>query len=108
MSEISLMRQIQLRASKMGGRLFRNNVGFCECRGRKIRYGVGGKGWPDTLGWFPLLITQEMVGRTIAQFAGVEVKDGAPTTKDQVRVITGIIRAGGIGIIAHSVDDLHA
>ena len=90
----------------MGGRLFRNQIGFCTCRGRKVRYGVGGKGWPDLIGWFPLTITEKMVGRTVAQFAGVEVKDATTLKKHQQKVLIGLIKAGGIALVAHSVDDL--
>ena len=116
MSEASLMREIQIAACNLGWRLLRNNIGmawsgnpckFCRHRMRPIRYGVGGKGWPDTIGWKTITITPEMVGQEIAQFAGVEIKtDDGILEKEQADVLIGIIKAKGIGIVARSVHDL--
>lgn len=105
-NEAPLMRKMQMKASEIGARLFRNTIGFCECRGRKIRYGVGGKGGSDLLGWTPITITPQMVGRTIAVFVAVEVKDGSPTTKEQMQFLQAVIRAGGVGLIANSTAGL--
>lgn len=91
--ESILSAEIQLRASQLGVRLFRNTIGYCTCRGRKIRYGVGGKGGSDLIGWYQ------------GRFVAVEVKVNTPTTKEQVTFLKNVIRAGGIGIIAHSVEE---
>lgn len=92
MTESQLMRLIQLRASELGARLFRNNVGFC--RGTKVRYGVCNPGGSDLIGWFR------------GRFLAVEVKAGTATTKAQADFLKAVIQAGGIGIVAHSIDDV--
>lgn len=93
--ESKLMREIQIKASKQGSRLFRNNIGFCTCRGRKIRYGVGGKGGSDLIGW-----TKE------GKFLAIEVKIDSPTTKEQAAFLNAVIKSGGVGFIAYSTDDI--
>lgn len=114
MSETRLLRQIQIKASRLGARLFRNNTGMawsgvpcaaCRVIMRRIRFGLA-VGSSDLIGWKPFTITQEMVGRTIAVFWACEVKDGSPTTKEQKAFLEVVIRSGGIGIIAHSTDDI--
>lgn len=64
-------------------RFFRNNRGAFEDKtGRWIRYGlandskVRGKQLraADLIGWRRIIITQDMVGKQIAQFASVECK----------------------------------
>lgn len=96
MREGELMRRIQKHASTLGARLFRNQVGFCECRGRKIRYGVCSPGGSDLIGW-----------TSSGRFMAVEVKTARGiTTKQQANFLKQVIRAGGIGIVARSEDDL--
>lgn len=91
------MRSIQLRASKLGARIFRNNIGFCACRGRKIKYGVGGKGGADLIGW-----------AHTGQFMAVEVKDTSRTTKEQMQFLQAAIVSNCIGILAHSVEEFES
>lgn len=93
MSEATLMRQIQLRASEMGVRLFRNNVGLYKRGPRVIRYGLC-VGSSDLIGWNP-------AGRFIA----VEVKLTTSTTKEQMQFLQAVVISAGIGIIAHSVQE---
>lgn len=111
-SETKLMHQIQVRASYLGYRLFRNNVGLAwvgravPIRGvthvllryaRRIRMGFC-PGSSDLIGWKPRIITQEMVGSVIAQFVAREVKTetGRPA-KAQVAFIDMVNAAGGDG-----------
>lgn len=67
----------------LGYRLARNNVGvLLDKRGVPVRYGL----WNQTremnerikssdyVGWRPLLITPDMVGDVVAQFAAIEFK----------------------------------
>lgn len=111
--ESRLMRQIQLKASQLGARLFRNNVGvgwlgnpcgFCQHTLRRVRYGLQ-VGSSDQIGWQTITITPEMVGRNIAVFLAVEVKDGSRTTKEQVAFLKAVINAGGRGLVAQSLED---
>lgn len=64
-------------------RLFRNNSGaFKDESGRLIRFGVGNTSAAenkkyksgDYIGWFPLTITADMVGKTIAVYTELEMK----------------------------------
>ena len=46
------------------------------------------KGGSDLVGWSPLVITPDMVGKTVAMFTAVEVKtQGVPLTDDQKHFI---------------------
>lgn len=105
-NEASLMRKIQIRASEWGSRLFRNNVGCYRIGQRFIRYGLGGNGGSDLIGFTSVTITPQMVGQTVAIFTAVEVKAGSRTTKEQCQFLQGVIKAGGIGLIARSIDDV--
>ncbi len=100
------MREIQIKASRLGARLLRNQTGAYKIGKRWISYGVGGKGGSDLIGWTPIEITPDMVGRTIAVFSAIEVKVDTPTTKEQVQFLEAVIRNGGIGLVCRSSDDL--
>ena len=105
MSEAALMRRIQMRASDMGDRLFRNNVGCVWIKRFFLRYGLC-VGSSDLIGWKRVTITEDMVGQRVAVFYAVEVKAGTKTTKEQAHFLKEVIQAGGVGLVAHSVDDL--
>jgi hypothetical protein len=116
MSEIELMRAIQLRASEMGHRLFRNNVGMGWV-GPQVRVSHS-----QMIMMHPgdMLIRRAMVlhaglaegssdliGLTdTGRFLAVEVK--APKGKlreGQESFLEMVQRLGGIGIVAKSVED---
>lgn len=72
-----------------------------------VQNGLGVVGIPDFVCCVPLTITQEMVGRTIGVFMGVEAK--APgkektTTPNQKMRLAGIHEAGGVAIVASDGD----
>lgn len=104
MTEAAVQQQIRLALSSAGAVAFRNNVGaFTDERGRLVRYGVCNPGGSDLLGWTPVTITQQMVGRTVAVFTAVEVKAprGKPT-EAQRNFIDQVLQAGGYAGIARS------
>lgn len=120
--ESSLMRKIQMRASQLGRRYFRINVGLAWC-GKVIKappaYGqraivilnarpfkAGVKGMSDLCGWETVTVTQEMVGQKLAVFHACEVKDGTNPTLDQLQFISTVAKAGGRGFIARSIEDI--
>lgn len=109
-SEAQTQQEIRLAASAAGCTLFRNNIGgYQDASGRWIKYGVCNPGGSDLLGWLPVVITADMVGRTVAVFTAIEVK--APrgrATDAQVNFIAAVIAAGGRAGIARSTDDLRA
>ena len=84
-SEAAVVNNVTLEASRVGARLWRNNVGACKDeRGRLIRYGLCNTTKQmnqqlkssDLIGIKPVLITGEMVGSTIGQFVARECKKG--------------------------------
>ncbi len=126
--ESEITKEILLAASKLGWRLFRNNTGMGWTglykrlpmpysaivnpsdvlirNARPLHAGLC-KGSSDLIGWKPVVITQEMVGKTVAVFTGIEVKNGnTPTTLDQKRFIENIELAGGHGRIVNSVGEI--
>ena len=68
--------------------------------------GMGVTGIPDILCCVPMKITEDMVGKTVGVFAGVETK--APgkiknTTPNQKRLLKDIADAGGIAVVTQDV-----
>lgn len=119
MSEANLMRNIQLAISKTLTRLFRNNVGSAWmgtvishsphqvviANPRRVSFGLCA-GASDLIGWTPVVVTQEMVGSTVAVFTAQEVKmPGAKLRKDQAAFGNAVESAGGIFAAPHSVDE---
>ena len=82
-SEAAVQANIRLEASRKGCMLWRNNVGASYTEdGLFIRYGLANDSHQmnrvikssDLIGIRPVLITADMVGRTIGQFVAREVK----------------------------------
>ncbi len=107
MSEANLMRAIQLDTTPAGLRLYRNNVGVLkDSLGRHVRFGVGGVGGSDLIGWTPIVITPDMVGRTVAVFTAAEVKvPGGNPTIEQALFVKSVKDAGGIAGVVHSTEE---
>lgn len=105
--ETNLMNTIRLALSGMGVLAFRNNVGAHKTdAGHFVRYGVGEKGGSDIIGCVPVVITPDMVGRTVAVFTAMEVKTKTGrATQPQLNFIAAIKKAGGIAGIVRSPDD---
>lgn len=106
-SESTIMKKIQLAASRAGILLFRNNTGAYKAQhGGYIRYGVGEKGGSDLIGLTKIKITHNMVGREVGVFTAIEVKSqSGRATKEQLNFIAAIKKQGGIAGIAHSEQD---
>ena len=91
-------------------RLFRNNVGVLQDKeGRYVRYGVGGNGGSDLIGWDTMMITREHAGMRIAVFCAVEVKaPGESAAPDQLTWLSMVAAAGGRAGVAHSAEEAMA
>ena len=114
--ETNISKRIQKATSKLGARLFRQNVGGAWVgkvtrvsqtsvlieNARPIQMGLI-TGSSDLIGWYPVVITPEMVGRKVAVFTAMEVKTphgiASPEQKNFVAVIE---EAGGIAAITRS------
>lgn len=109
MTETGLLQRLLLHASRRGLTLFRNNVGVLrDHRGIPVRYGLC-VGSSDLVGWTPVIVTPEMVGRTLAVFTAVEAKVGRrQATAEQARFLDVVQAAGGIATLARETDDVDA
>ena len=122
MKEIELGKKICLMASQLGSRIFRANVGegwigkaifFSKPakvevypgdviirKAKRIHFGLcNGQG--DYLGWTPRIVTQNMVGKSVALFTSIEVKtETGAIREDQIAFSDAVNKAGGIaGIV---------
>lgn len=115
MSEVDIMRRIQVKLSTVGARLFRNNTGlawqgkvqrFPETRyievhpsdiiirnARPVHFGLC-DGSSDLIGW-----TKD------GRFLAIETKKNTKATQEQTNFIGAVNWSGGIGMIAHSPDE---
>lgn len=105
-NETAVMRRIMLSLAGIAT-VFRNNVGATKLDdGSYLRYGVGGKGASDLLGWKTVTVTPAMVGQRVAVFVAIEVKDGSGrTTPEQDHFIKVVTEAGGLAGVARSNED---
>jgi hypothetical protein len=73
---------------------------------RRVNYGLA-VGSSDLIGWKPVVITPDMVGKTIAQFVCVECKTKAygATTEEQDNWLDQVAQAGGDAYIARPEGD---
>jgi len=117
MRESSISPRIQMEAAlHFNATLLRNNNGACQDKtGRLIRYGLGHTKpdqelrSSDLIGWTPVVITPDMIGKTVAVFTAVEVKTEGwtrPTDEREIaqqRFVELVRNSGGLSIIATSV-----
>lgn len=91
----------------MGARLFRNNVGCLQDKnGAWVTYGLC-PGSSDLIGWTPVKIVPEMVGKNIAVFTAVEVKTIKGTvSKEQENFICIVEQSGGMAFVVRSEGQL--
>lgn len=109
-TEKDVERTLILHASQIGSTLFKNNVGMYEdSRGNVIKYGLC-NGSSDLIGWTPVTITEDMVGKRIAVFTAVEVKKNKngkyKATEEQKAFISAVLRNGGYAGVADCQKDL--
>lgn len=106
LSESEITNKIRLAASKLGAKIFRNNVGLIkDAKGRIHRFGLC-KGSSDLIGYVPIEITQDMVGKKIAVFSAIEAKAAkGKASDDQKNFIRVILENGGLAGIARCDED---
>lgn len=117
--ESEVQQHIQIEASKMGNKLFRNNSGsFKDATGRVVWFGLGNVSSQqnkyfkssDLIGFTPITITSDMVGRKLAVFTAVEVKKTkwkyTATEREvaQKKFLDVVKMNGGLALFANSID----
>jgi hypothetical protein len=110
-SETAVQAEVRLSAVKHEIQLFRNNVGvLLDETGRPVRYGLANESKElnekiksgDLIGWRPVFITPDMVGKVIAQFVSIECKSQkkhARVKKAQRTWARLVQKAGGLALI---------
>lgn len=119
MTTNDLTKSMELEAPKHSARLYRNNTGLGWVgeaprregnaitlhNPRPLHAGLC-EGSSDLIGWTTLEITPDMVGRKVAVFTAVEVKNGSDRpTKVQRAFIAAVKAQGGLAGIARNVND---
>lgn len=129
-SEKELINLVQYHFTEIGNRIFRQNTGFGWVgnkffkppmetsvrvtpqdvvikNARPLHAGLC-KGSSDLIGWTIKTITSDMVGSKVAVFTAIECKTlGFKASPEQVAFINAVQKAGGIGKIIYSLDDLN-
>ena len=74
---------------------------------RMIHFGLQ-DGSADLIGWRSVVITPEMVGKTVAQFVSIETKKskGGKATNEQMQWRNVVHAHGGLAVIVNSLDEV--
>lgn len=126
-AQLNRLKTYMLEASRLGARLFRRNIGmgwigkaYVAKGGEQVRltkgdvvisaarpFHNGEPGQSDLWGWRTITITQDMVGRKIAQHVEVEDKgDNDDETKEQASWGMAVERSGGVYGVARQAADV--
>ena len=130
MAERELIDKILMAASRLGARLFRVNTALAWTgevqrsngsgkqavflgprdvvirNARPLHAGLV-KGGADTIGWTPVEIKPEHVGRKVAVFTALECKTGKlKLTDEQAKFLAAVEAAGGIARVARDPADI--
>lgn len=103
--ETNISKRIQVATSKMGARLFRNNRGLFRrlYDDSKVRAGLEADGSSDLIGFTPIEITPDMVGKKVAIFTAIEVKKGKGRHQQNQKDFVNFVNAqGGLAGFANS------
>lgn len=120
----NLVASVMLALSAAGATVWRNNVGLgwsgkhvstdaktgitILADARPVRFGLV-KGSGDLIGFAPVTITPDMVGKTLPVFGSWEVKYGTGrASPDQAKFRAFVADAGGIGAVVRSPEDAAA
>lgn len=103
-AETDISNRIRIEVSKLGGRVFRNQVGKAlTLDGKRVVTTGLFTGSSDLIGWFPVVVTPDMVGKTVAVFLSIEVKAGdAVPTVEQDAWLDAVSADGGLALVGRS------
>jgi hypothetical protein len=110
--ESEIQAALRVRASELGGALWRNNQGACtDKKGRVVRYGLGNASARLSKVWTSV----DLIGLTPSgRFLAVEVKDrgwtwtGTERERAQAAFMRSVAQLGGLAGFAASPADLEA
>lgn len=125
MSESILGKKLQVEWTKLGHRLFRINTGIgwvgkstvirtktqmTLSPGTVVTHNArplhaGFTGCSDYVGFKRVVVTQEMVGQTVAIFAAMETKDTGRLSPEQKNFINMVNESGGIAKEVRQIED---
>jgi hypothetical protein len=128
--ETDITHTIMIDTSKLGARMFKNVRGLFYTKGevmnllaaiktgrvdtimaavrklRQVMAGLQAEDSSDLIGFRPTVITQDMVGTTVAIFSAIEVKTVTGAVRDgQHRWIDFVLKNGGFAGVARSPDE---
>lgn len=127
--ETNLLKRLQIKVSPLGWRLFRNLVGGAWMGRVTEEYSLPQKGKPplhvvelvaayrvtvglgigssDAVGWRTVMITEDMVGKPMAQFVAAELKTlkYRKATEEQVNFLHQVADAGGLAMIVNEMPE---
>ena len=106
--ETSVTHSVMLDTSKIGVVLYKNVRGLFWTldKSHKIKAGLLCEGSSDLIGYTPIKITEEMVGKTVAVFTAIESKTPTGTAfKEQRDFMQRVRDRGGISGIARCASD---
>lgn len=88
------------------GRVLKTIKGVIHLLGGRV-VKVGFPGMPDVIGWHSVIITEDMVGRIIAVFVGVEIKTDTNDVSDaQAHILARLEKDGALCGVARCEADL--
>lgn len=127
MLESNILKLVRIAASKLGAVTFRNNVaqawvgkatqvtraqtvflspGDVVIRNARPLHAGLQKGSSDVIGWYPITITREMLGKRVAVFLAIETKSRTgKLTVEQGNFIDQVMDAGGVAFVAREPSD---
>lgn len=107
MKEQPLLKRIMLACSRGSTRLWRNNCGALQDKdGRWIRFGVANPGGSDLIGFHTVTITEKDVGKKLAVFVALEVKQKSGRIRSEQQIFIDNVKArGGIASIVRSIEE---
>jgi hypothetical protein len=119
--EVDLYGELLCEATRLGNRLFRNNIGMAQYTSESghvytVPYGVGGKHAADLIGW---TIKSRGIVPSTAIFTAIEVKNPNELIRKkrnkkerereegQKKFLAAVRAAGGIAGVVQSIADYH-
>ena len=95
MNETAILKACMKEASKCGAIVFRNNTGtLIDKTGRPVKFGL-------------CVGSSDLIGLYKGKFLAIEIKTQSGIVKpEQQNFIDAVNKAGGIGFVASSVDDI--